>query len=186
MDYSPPELDFDAGHDEGIGQRPNANRVRGAWNHKFIPNRYTSFLQKVEAHNFDPELCWEWLGAGKGNGYGNVTVEQSNKTAHHQSYELFCGPVPDGIDVCHTCDNRWCVNPDHLFLGTRLENMADCKSKGRAAGGNRKHLTESQVQEIRRRLNAGVSPSKVAVQMDVNYYTVTSIKRGESYGGIGQ
>ncbi len=143
-------------------------------------------MQKVETHNFDPQVCWEWLGAGKGNGYGNVNVGQANKTSHHYAYELFCGHVPDGLDVCHTCDNRWCVNPDHLFLGTRMENMDDCKSKGRTAGGNRKHLTECQVQEIRRRLNAGVSASKVAVQMDVNYYTVTAIKRGESYDGIGQ
>ena len=161
-------------------------RPKGDDGRAFVPNKYTSFLQKVDACGFDPNACWPWLGAGKGNGYGNVNADGRYVTAHQRSYELFCGPVPSGIDVCHSCDNRWCVNPDHLFLGTRLENMADCKSKGRTAGGTRKHLAEWQVQEIRRRLNAGMSPRKISVQMDINYVTITAIQRGDSYVGIGQ
>jgi hypothetical protein len=147
----------------------------------FHANPYTAFLQKVDAGGFDPAQCWAWTGAGKGNGYGHANGEP----AHRRSYRLFCGPIPPNMDVCHTCDNRWCVNPDHLFLGTRSENMADCKSKGRTAGGTRKHLNEGQVQEIRRRLLAGLSPRKIATQMDVNYGTVTAIKEGRSYVGIG-
>lgn len=151
-----------------------------------IPNRYTRFLQKVGVKVFDPAACWPWTGAGKGNGYGNVRVKTANVPAHRYAYELFCGPVPAGQDVCHSCDNRWCVNPDHLFLGSRSENMADMKLKGRGDGGCRKHLTERQAQEIRRRLNTGVPASRIADQLNVNYHTVTAIKRGESYVGNGQ
>lgn len=149
-------------------------------------NRYTMFLSKVDAAGFDPRGCWTWCGAGKGNGYGNVTVNRRQLGAHRHSYELFCGPVPDGMDVCHSCDNRWCVNPDHLFLGDRKTNMADCVSKGRATGGNRKHLKEAAIQEIRRRLRLGLSASRIANDLDVNYATVNSINRGDSYVGIGE
>lgn len=154
--------------------------------HRPIENKYTKFLKLVDVKGFDATQCWPWVGAGKGNGYGGLTVDRSSVSAHRRSYELFCGEIPHGMDVCHTCDNRWCVNPDHLFLGTRKENMADCKSKGRTAGGTRKHLTEIQVQEIKRRLNAGVSARWVSVSMDVNYHTVTAIKRGDSYVRISE
>jgi len=152
----------------------------------FIPNPYTRFLSKVDTHCFDSTKCWEWMGASKGNGYGNVNVRGQNMPAHRYAYLLMVGPIPDGQDVCHTCDQRRCVNPDHLFTGTRKENMSDCKFKGRAAGGSRKHLKESQIQEIRQRLAAGVPPRRIANHMDINYHTVTSIKRGDSYVGIGQ
>lgn len=149
--------------------------------HQFIPNKYTAFLQKVDTQGFNPNACWVFTGAGKGNGYGNVNVDGKQISAHRRAYELFCGSVPEGFDVCHTCDNRWCVNPDHLFVGTRKENMEDCMSKGRTDGGNRKHLTENRVQEIRRRLKLGMSPRRISQQMDVNYHTVTAIQRGASY-----
>jgi len=147
----------------------------------FIPNKYTRFLSKVNAHGFDPNVCWEWKGGGKGNGYGNIKTERGHMGAHRAAYYLFCGDVPDGLDVCHTCDNRFCVNPDHLFVATRKINVADMVSKGRAAGGNRKHLKECQVQHIRQRLHAGDSARKIANQLDINYNTITAIKRGDSY-----
>ena len=137
------------------------------------------FLRKAQTNRLHPEMCWPWIGAGKGNGYGHTSRGQ----AHRVSYELFVGPVPEGMDVCHKCDNRACVNPDHLFLGTRAENMADMKAKGRGAGGCRKHLREHQIQEIRRRLAVGVPQSEIARAMNINRGTVSAIKQGKSYVG---
>lgn len=142
-------------------------------------NKVTAFLRLADIKGLDPDLCWNWRGAGKGNGYGHT----SRGPAHRRAYELMVGPVPNGMDVCHKCDNRACVNPDHLFIGTRAENMADMVAKGRGAGGCRKHLTEKQVQEVRRRLNAGVSQAEVARSMNINRGTVSKISLGESYVG---
>lgn len=168
----------------GAAVMAGSKKTKDAVGRRFIANRYTLFLQKVDAKGFDPSRCWEWRGAGKGNGYGNVNFNRKTRGAHSVAYELFCGPIPPRLEVCHSCDNRWCVNPDHLFVGTHQQNMSDCKSKGRTAGGNRKHLIMSRVQEVRRRLIAGMQPRRIAQQMDINYHTVTAIKRGKSYGRI--
>lgn len=136
-----------------------------------------NFLRHVDTHGYDESKCWEWLGAGKGNGYGHT----SKGAAHRVSYEIFVGKAPAGMDVCHTCDNRCCVNPSHLFIGSRADNMNDMKLEGRGYGGARKHLREHQIQEIKRRLKAGSPMDKIARSMNVNYATVTSIARGDSY-----
>jgi hypothetical protein len=81
--------------------------------------------------------CWAWTAALQKNGYGALNVKTANDAKkrnqypHRVAYELFRGGIPDGFDVCHSCDNRRCVNPDHLFVGSRWDNMRDCKAKGR-------------------------------------------------------
>ncbi|OOY15088.1 HNH endonuclease signature motif containing protein [Thioclava sp. DLFJ4-1] len=143
------------------------------------------FLRLVDDFSSDTE-CWNWIGAGKGNGYGHTTVNGRSMGAHRRAFILFYGEIPSGFDVCHSCDNRACVNPNHLFLGTRAENMTDAMVKGRTAGGNRKHLTEKTVQEIRRRIRTGEPDLLIARALDANSETVRKIREGKSYVGIGQ
>lgn len=151
-----------------------------------IQSPHLQFLAKVDVRGFKAEECWAWKGSGKGNGYGSLSFQGETTGAHRASYRLFKGEIPEGMDVCHTCDNRWCVNPHHLFIATRADNMADMSHKGRGYGGCRKHLREHQVQEIIRRSQAGVPPREISETMNVNYATVTAILRGDSYVGLSQ
>lgn len=93
-----------------------------------VEERFWRFVNKGES-------CWEWTGAVATDGYGRIRrtyPSKLNVIAHRLSYQIHFGDIPDGLFVCHHCDNRLCVRPDHLFLGTQLDNVTDMISKGRA------------------------------------------------------
>lgn len=100
--------------------------------------------------------CWPFIGARSNKGYGYFKHDGVARFAHRVAYADANGPIPDGIDVLHRCDNPPCCRPDHLFLGTQADNVADMISKGRdrKAVGSRTgnaRLTEAKVVDIRRR-----------------------------------
>jgi hypothetical protein len=131
------------------------------------------FLAVVEPDPFGG--CWLWTGAMSPNGYGAVSDAGVMRTAHGMAWRLFRGDVPAGLCVCHRCDVRACVNPDHLWLGTDAENAADKVAKGRHGQKPRK-LTEAQVLDV---LADPRGEREVAAEYGVSTSLIGAIRRGE-------
>lgn len=139
----------------------------------------------------EPGECWEWNGYRHSFGYGMISRvgQHTMLTAHRVSWELTNGPIQDGKQVLHKCDNPPCCNPAHLFLGTHLDNMADAVAKGRLSfpvmrgeSNPKARLTEGQVVEIRKRYAAGgISIRKLAAEYGVTFAPVQLIIAGKTW-----
>lgn len=150
------------------------------------PTIQEKFWANVDRKGADE--CWEWTGHRYMNGYGCV----AQRSAHRVSFEINKGPIPDGLIVMHSCDNRPCVNPAHLSLGTMSDNTRDMDRKGRrnaeaTTRGERNpkcRLTEEMVREIRARIEAGEKQGLIAVDLGVSRSTVNAVWTGQTWGWL--
>ncbi len=137
------------------------------------------FWSKVDIMSGDE--CWNWKGKISSPGYGSIWFNGGDSSAHRWAWTLTNGPIPDGMFVCHRCDNRKCCNPGHLFIGTHQENLADMRSKGRGCKGTMNpgsKLTEQLVTTIRSLLGSGVSQKVIASEFGVNQSVISRISCG--------
>jgi hypothetical protein len=127
--------------------------------------------------------CWEWTAYIANTGYGSFGVtHRDNKNAHRVSFFLTHGRWPEPCCL-HRCDNRKCVNPRHLFEGTKADNTADMVSKGRAKGTPRK-LSDADRAAILAEVARGVSQRAVAAQFGVHQVTVSKLVTGKTKAGV--
>lgn len=123
------------------------------------------FWQRVDTSG-GPGACWEWTAGRLPLGYGVIHVtlapgERRTLKAHRVAWELHNGPIPEGLVVCHRCDNPPCCNPAHLFVGTLSDNAKDAAAKGRFNPRHNVKLTDALVTEARQRVKAGELRARV-------------------------
>lgn len=143
-----------------------------------------SFHEHLKRITADDNGCWLWPGAIEANGYGRSKHQGKVWWVHRLSYTLHKGPIPDGHVVCHACDVRHCINPDHLFTGTIADNQRDMKLKGRASRGERSSsakLTEADVRQIRR---AELPGWKLAEMYGVSQTTISEVRSGKVWAHV--
>lgn len=167
-------------------------RARGM---KKLPRALDHFWDKVAIGPEDS--CWNWTAAFKGTAdsagtrYGSFTHYVDGRpirtSSHRIAWSLTNGPVPDGLLVCHRCDNRACCNPRHLFLGTHVDNVADMCRKGRHSHGEghpKSPLTESDVRSIRVRAADGETYGRLAREFGINRVNIMKIVRRATWTHI--
>ena len=134
--------------------------------------RFLAKVKKVESG------CHEWQSTLHRDGYGKFQFRGKTKQAHRVAYQLLVGEIPDGRWVLHRCDNRLCVNPEHLFLGDCKANIADMDAKARR--GTKSKLTEADAQKIRALVSQGVRQQTVANAFGIDQTTVSRIFLGKT------
>lgn len=143
------------------------------------------FWERVDIR-FENE-CWNWTGAVSDTGYGKACIgHQKTMNAHKLAYLLTFGDIPEGLFVCHICDNRACVNPNHLFLGTPKDNIRDMVSKGRGRyiskpgeSNPAAKINRGIAEDIRSKYQAGgITMKAIGVQYGITGAQVRHIVRG--------
>jgi hypothetical protein len=141
-------------------------------------------LEKIE-HDTNGG-CWLWSAKINRTGYGGIkhSWHGGGVLSHRAAYTEFVGPIPDGLFVCHKCDVRTCINPDHLFLGTALDNNRDAGRKGRSARGERhgqSKLSLNQARQIKMMLDKGEKRKTIAKTFGIGLSPVDSIAQGRHW-----
>lgn len=119
--------------------------------------------------------CWEWKCGLTDKGYGQFWVKPQNILAHRVAYILEYGPIPEGMHVCHHCDNRKCVKPTHLFLGDNQANVTDKVTKGRQLTGENHPMAKLTLDEVKQIRAAEGSQRQIAKRFGVTQATVSDI-----------
>jgi HNH endonuclease len=124
--------------------------------------------------------CWNWTGylfnrGVKGREYGGVWINGKKRLVHRVAWEALNGAIPDGFELCHSCDNPSCWRPDHLFLGSHQENLVDAAKKGRLAV----KLSEHEVNAVKTAVASGESMRSVARRYHVSHQLISMIVGGK-------
>lgn len=139
------------------------------------------FWSKVDVRNADE--CWEWQAGEDRQGYGCFSVYYESWRVHRVAWVLTYGPIPEGLCVCHKCDNPGCCNPYHLFLGTNRDNILDSARKGRQA----LKLTKDDILTIRELYATGEwTQQALAEEFGVHHATISRIAARERWGWLGE
>ena len=146
-----------------------------------LKDRFMNFV-----HHEPNSGCWLWSGASTLDGYGQFGVGGSGNTrkAHRFSYQMHKGDIPVGMFVCHKCDTPACVNPDHLFLGTPLDNSRDRDFKNRTATGTRNGKSRLNEEQVRFIKDSDLSERKIAKLIGVHRGTVNAIKSNRTWSHL--
>lgn len=127
-----------------------------------MPRKYDKDQDRINENVLEEENgCWEWQLGLDNHGYGMSRINGKQDKAHRVSYRAFVGEIPAGKSVLHTCDNRKCVNPDHLYCGTAKDNMRDAKERGRLPQ-TRKRLTPEQKKQLHILKDNGATKVEIA------------------------
>jgi hypothetical protein len=159
-------------------------RIRGNKNGDSVD---VKFWRSVDWLSGGVDGCWNWTACTTVFGHGVFAPFQHFKVrAHRYVWELINGPIPAGLDCCHHCDNPRCVRPDHLFIGTRTDNMRDAAQKKRTMrreGHVFAKLTQEKADEIRELRKSGVSFANISRTYGVSWSTVRRVVNRVPFGG---
>lgn len=129
--------------------------------------------------------CFIWLGSiKKNNSYGCFRIKRKTKLAHRVSWEIANGKIPKGMNVLHSCDTPSCINPDHLFLGTQQENIADMKKKNRCANGEKLPQSKLTTEDIKAIRISNLSGRELSKLFNVSEGNISMIRSKKSWAWL--